>query len=121
MLPRGCPFIHTVHIPNSAFAWTHCSVEPQYNLDTYTIPSKTYKTRYRCKICGTSIASYNAQKETWSVWGACFKRDAEGKLDSQVWEVIKPDAHIFYGTRMLDVNDEVGKWEGYKDVSKRLG
>jgi hypothetical protein len=38
-----------------------------------------------------------------------------------VWEIVKPDAHIFYGTRMLDINDEMGKWEGYKDVSKRLG
>jgi hypothetical protein len=82
------------------------------------MPSKSWKTRYRCKTCGVGIASYNTKRNTWSLWGPNFARGDEGKVKS--WAVLKPDAHIFYGTRMLDVEDGLEKWEGYKDVSKRL-
>ena len=78
------------------------------------------KTRYRCKTCGVGVASYNEEKEKWSVWGALFPRDGDNKIRSDLWELIKPDAHIFYGTRMVDVNDGLEKWEGYKDISQRL-
>lgn len=91
-------------------------------LDKYTfkVPGKAAKTRYRCKNCGVSVASYNEEKEKWSVWGAVFPRDEDGKMRSDVWDLIKPDSHIFYGTRMVDVNDGLGKWEAYKDTSRRL-
>ena len=108
-----------MHFPQSAFTWTHTNAET--SLDTYVIPSKNWKTRYRCKTCGTCVASYNAEKKKWSIWGAVLGRDEEGRIDRNTWDIVKPDAHIFYGTRMLDVNDNVGKWEGYKDISTRLG
>ncbi|KAF8588325.1 hypothetical protein K439DRAFT_1406370 [Ramaria rubella] len=115
----GCPFIHTIHVSDSDFTWT--TSDATSALDTYVIPDKTWKTRYRCKKCGVCVASYNSQKNKWSLWGPTFSRDEEGRIDSKVWEIVKPDAHIFYGTRMLDVDDDLGKWEGYKDESTRLG
>lgn len=53
------------------------------------------------------------------MWGAQFERDASGNILSS--DTIKPTAHIFYESRMVDVNDELGKWTGYEDQSERLG
>lgn len=52
------------------------------------------------------------------MWGAQMARDELGSIKS--WDVVKPTAHIFYGTRMLDVNDGLGKWEAYEDKSRKL-
>jgi hypothetical protein len=46
-------------------------------------------------------------------------RNEEGKIVG--WDIAKPTTHIFYGTRMLDVNDNLSKWEGYESKSERLG
>ncbi|KAF8504965.1 Mss4-like protein [Hysterangium stoloniferum] len=119
----GCPFIHTVHFPKSTFKWTHgkSGEDPLTTLDGYSLPNKPHKTRYRCKTCAVCVASYNAEKEKWSIWGALFPRGEDNRLRKDVWEVIKPDAHIFYDTRMVDINDDLEKWDGYKDISTRLG
>lgn len=47
-----------------------------------------------------------------------MKRDEGGKIER--WELVKPSAHIFYGTRMLDIKDDLGKWEGYEGKSDRI-
>jgi len=52
------------------------------------------------------------------VWGAQLERAEDGTVLN--WENVKPTAHIFYGTRMLEVNDTLGKWEGYEDTSERI-
>lgn len=51
-----------------------------------------------------------------SVWAAHLDR----KYEADVKELIKPTAHIFYETRMLDVEDGIGKWEGYEGSSVKL-
>lgn len=63
------------------------------------------------------MASYNSQKDVWSVWGAQLER--EDGITKNL-EDLKPTAHIFYGTRLVDVNDELGKWEGYENKSTRI-
>lgn len=83
------------------------------------IPSKPWKTRFRCKRCGACVMSANVKAGKCSVWGAHLARDDAGKIVH--WEKVKPTAHIFYGTRMLDVDDGLGKWEGYEGGSARLG
>ncbi|KAI0653915.1 Mss4-like protein [Cubamyces menziesii] len=114
----GCPFVHTVHFPSSAFRWTH--PEPHEDLlDSYVIPSKPWKTRFRCKSCGACVMSANSKADKCSVWGAHLARDEAGKILH--WDIVKPTAHIFYGTRLLDVDDGLGKWEGYEGASARLG
>ena len=117
-------------------------------LDAYVIQGKPHKTRFRCKECGACVAGYNSVRDRWSVWGAQLERqeksisqngsgsgsggseegegEGEGKefvpsgMRKEVWEVVKPTAHIFYGTRMVDVRDGLGKWEGYEGISERI-
>lgn len=134
----GAPFIATVHLPPHVFSWstppppisTDSGIESGTSPDERPISDVTdvytiieVKHRYRCKTCGAGVASYNAKKNKWSVWAATLDRDTsgddgEGKIIG--WEYVKPTAHIFYGTRMLDVNDGLGKWEGYANQSKRI-
>jgi len=115
-LTLGSAFIWTIHFPAAAFAWTH-SDPPNIVLDTYVTEGKPWKTRYRCKNCGCCVASYNDKTMAWSVWGTQLERENEvtKNLDG-----VEPSAHIFYGTRLVDVNDELGKWEGYENKSIRI-
>ena len=114
--------MHTIHFPESAFAWappTAAEVSEEARLDAYVMaPSRPYKTRWRCKACGACVMSANAKTGRCSVWGAHLARDAAGAIVD--WEAVRPTAHIFYGTRMLNVADGLGKWEGYEGGSARL-
>ncbi|GAW09682.1 hypothetical protein LENED_011860 [Lentinula edodes] len=87
--------------------------------DVYSVANKPWKKRFRCKGCGACVASYSTTKFKYSVWAGQFERDEEGKIRN--WDLIKPTAHMFYATRMLDFNDELPKWEGYEGQSKRIG
>ncbi|KAJ6623056.1 Mss4-like protein [Mycena sp. CBHHK59/15] len=112
----GSAFIWTIHFPAAAFSWSH--EEPRdAALDLYVTDGKPWKTRYRCKRCGGCVSSYNSKTEHWSVWGAQLERDDGGETKNI--DEVKPTAHIFYGTRLVDVKDDLGKWEGYEDKSVR--
>jgi hypothetical protein len=106
-----------MHFDAAAFTWTH-SEPHETQLDSYDNPLKPYKRRFRCRNCGVSVASYNSQTQRVSVWGATLDRNEEGRIVG--WDIAKPTAHMFYGTRMLDVNDNLSKWEGYESKSERL-
>ena len=131
----GCPFVHTIHFPKDAFSWTHAAkggtssadealsegpAPPlsEAQLESFVIPSKPWKTRFRCRSCGACVMSTNAKTGSCSVWGAHLARDADGRILG--WDGVQPTAHIFYGTRMLDVADGLGKWEGYEARSARV-
>ncbi|GLB43532.1 putative glutathione-dependent formaldehyde-activating enzyme [Lyophyllum shimeji] len=90
----------------------------EHVLDAFSPPEKPWKTRFRCKLCGVCVASRNVKATKWSIWGAQLERDGDGKLKR--WDALKPTAHIFYGTRMLDVDDKLGKWSGYENASQCL-
>ncbi|KAF8665354.1 hypothetical protein AX16_000373 [Volvariella volvacea WC 439] len=113
--------IHTVHFPVDCFTWTHrdSPEAAEAVLDPYVVHHKPWKKRWRCKNCGSAVASHNSKANKISVWGAQLERDGDGRIKH--WEELKPTAHIFYGTRMLDVSDDLGKWEGYENESRRLG
>lgn len=113
----GCPFIHTIHYPASAFSWTHAAPQDE-RLDFYVPSVCPWKNRARCKQCGVNVASHNSRTGQWSVWGAHFERNDEGKIKE--WDAIKPTAHIYYETRMVDMNDGLGKWTGYEKDSEKL-
>ncbi|KDQ63060.1 hypothetical protein JAAARDRAFT_119249 [Jaapia argillacea MUCL 33604] len=113
----GCPFVHTIHFEASAFSWADPGCH-QAQLDGYTVSNKPWKTRWRCKQCGTTVASFNSNSNRWSVWGAQLDRDEDGQV--RCFELVQPTAHVFYGTRMLDINDNLGKWEGYEQLSRRV-
>lgn len=113
----GCPFVHTIHFDQTAFTWTHS--EPHgAQLDSFMVPDKPWMERLRCKDCGACVTNRNSRTGHCSVWGAHLERDEEGKI--KAWEFVKPTAHIFYGTRMLDVPDDLGKWEGHEGKSARI-
>ena len=109
--------IHTIHFPNSAFKWTHQTDDPDA-LEHFSLADKPWKRRSRCKTCGCTVASSNSQRQSYSVWGVQLERDEEGKI--KYWDVIKPTAHIFYETRILDIKDGLGKWDGYEGTSNRI-
>lgn len=109
--------MHTIHFRPEAFSWSH--QEPKdAKLDAFVIPAKPWKTRWRCKTCGACVAGSNTKTGNWSIWGVQLERDEHGKVIN--WEIVKPTAHIFYDTRLLDVNDELGKWQGYENTSAQL-
>jgi hypothetical protein len=58
------------------------------------------------------------RKETVSVRGTHFARDDSGRVLR--WDEVRPTAHVFYGTRLLDIEDDLGKWEGYEGESDRI-
>lgn len=64
------------------------------------------------------MTSFNSKTQRWSIWAAVLERDEEGRLKNS--EILKPTAHMFYGTRMLNINDGLSKWEGYENSSKRI-
>ncbi|KAI9445397.1 Mss4-like protein [Lactarius indigo] len=109
----GCPFIHTIHFPASAFAWTHDSP-----VDSFVNPLKPWKTRTRCRACGVTVSSHNSKTDRTSVWGPHLARDDSGRILR--WAEVRPTAHIFYGTRLLDIEDGLGKWEGYEGNSEKI-
>lgn len=111
------PFVHTIHFPESAFAWTHAQPHEDA-LQSFTIPQKPWKTRWRCRQCGGCVTSHNSKTKKRSVWGVHLERDEEGKIVG--WEDLKPTAHICYGTRILDINDSLLKWDGYQDRSIQI-
>ncbi|KAI0343785.1 hypothetical protein BDW22DRAFT_1406914 [Trametopsis cervina] len=114
---NGCPFVHTAHFEAENFSWNF-SEPPDERLDRFAIPSRPHKTRVRCKNCGAGVASYNSTTNRWSVWGALLRRGSDGAIEG--WDIVRPTAHIFYGTRMLDIGDSLGKWEGYENRSVQL-
>ena len=64
------------------------------------------------------MGSYNVKTKNWSVWGVQFERDESGATKDL--ESVKPTAHIFYDTRLVDVKDELSKWDGYENKSTQL-
>lgn len=133
----GCPFVATLHLAPHVFSWSdappssnasstsgnHQNINrsSESKLDTYTISEAPHKTRYRCKDCGTPLASFNSAKDKWSVWTLTLDRRSESDGGGIIgWHWAKPTDHIFYDTRVLDVDDELGKWERYADESERV-
>ncbi|KAH9950781.1 Mss4-like protein [Amylocystis lapponica] len=115
----GCPFVHTVHVDAAVFRWTHDESEDGTpKLAFFALPEKPWITRWRCVRCGVCVAAEVPRLGLWTVWGAQLARDAAGRVEN--WDVVRPTVHIYYGTRMLDIDDTLGKWEGYEGKSERI-
>jgi hypothetical protein len=110
--------VHTIHFPTAAFRWTHTTGAAA--LDAFVNPTKPHKTRFRCRTCGCCIASANARTSKTSVWGAQLARGTDVDARITRYALVAPTAHMFYGTRMLDVPDGVPKWAGYPGSSERM-
>lgn len=103
-----------LHYNSQYFTWTHTNPDAIFiNSD----PESPWKD-WRCRSCFGFVGAENTSEGRWSLRGAHFRRDANGLIEN--WRLIKPTGHMFYDTRMLDITDELPKWEGYANGSKRL-
>jgi hypothetical protein len=67
-----------------------------------------------CAVCGTPIADEG--RRMWLAFPSLF--DFGGR--SSIPEAFKPTCHIFYGSRVMDMYDDLPKWAGHKNHSERL-
>jgi hypothetical protein len=67
-----------------------------------------------CALCGTPIADEG--RRMWLGFPSLF----DFSELSAVPETFKPTCHIFYGSRVMDMNDKLPKWSGHKHHSERL-
>ena len=65
-----------------------------------------------CNLCGTLIADEG--RNMWLAFPSLFD------FKSKVPETFKPTCHIFYGSRIMDMDDGLPKWAGHKNKSKLL-
>lgn len=77
-----------------------------------------YKRLLPCKVscsqCGTLIADEG--RRMWLAFPTLF----DFRQFSEVPASFQPTCHIFYQLRVIDVDDQLPKWSGHKDVSVRL-
>ena len=74
----------------------------------------------RLCICTHSLLTLYTEP-AGSLWPACFERDPESnKLLHQDEEWLQPTCHMFYGTRVRDVSDDLPRWDGFEGKSERL-
>jgi len=67
-----------------------------------------------CSLCGTPIADEG--RRMWLAFPSLF--DFGGL--AAVPEAFRPTCHLFYGSRVMDMDDSVPKWSGHKNHSVRL-
>jgi len=67
-----------------------------------------------CALCGTPIADEG--RRMWLAFPSLFDF---GEL-TKVPEAFRPTCHIFYGSRLKDVDDTLPKWSGHKNHSERM-
>ncbi len=64
-----------------------------------------------CRLCGTLIADEG--RNMWLAFPSLFNfAEIPG-----VPEKFKPTCHIFYGMRVMDIDDDLPKWSGHKNHS----
>lgn len=67
-----------------------------------------------CALCDTPIADEG--RNMWLAFPSLF----DFGITPEVPESFKPTCHIFYSTRMIDLNDNLPKWSGHKNKSVLL-
>lgn len=67
-----------------------------------------------CALCGTPIADEG--RRMWLAFPELFDFGRPWRVPA----TFRPTCHIFYGMRVLDVDDDLPKWSGHKDASGLL-
>jgi len=67
-----------------------------------------------CALCGTHIADEG--RNMWLAFPSLFDFSDFPEVPSK----FRPTCHIFYGTRVMDVDDALPKWSGHKNQSNLL-
>ena len=67
-----------------------------------------------CAACGALIADEG--RRMWLAFPSLF----DFGISTEVPETFRPSCHIFYASRLMDINDDLPKWSGHKEVSVLL-
>lgn len=67
-----------------------------------------------CARCGTPIADEG--RRMWLAFPSLFDLGGASRIPA----AFRPTCHIFYGMRVVDINDDLPKWSGHKNHSQRL-
>ena len=67
-----------------------------------------------CSLCGTPIADEG--RRMWLAFPSLFGFG----YDATVPEAFRPTCHLFYGMRVIDMDDDLPKWSGHKNHSERM-
>ncbi len=70
--------------------------------------------KVRCGSCGTPIADEG--RRMWLAFPSLFDFGFPPKVPT----AFLPTCHIFYGSRVIDIRDNLPKWSGHKNTSERL-
>jgi hypothetical protein len=79
------------------------------NIQARVLPCKV-----SCALCSAPIADEG--RRMWLAFPSLFDFGGFAALP----ETFKPTCHLFYGSRVMDMDDELPKWSGHKNHSVRL-
>ncbi len=77
-------------------------------------PERILPCKVSCAACGTPIADEG--RRMWLAFPSLFDFGSPPVVPA----AFRPRCHIFYGARMLDMEDGLPKWAGHRDASARL-
>lgn len=81
----------------------------ELNKQTRTLPCKI-----SCAVCGTLVADEG--RNMWLAFPSLFDFGQAIEIPIK----FKPTCHIFYRMRVIDIDDNLPKWQGHKNYSERL-
>jgi hypothetical protein len=76
------------------------------NINERILPCKV-----SCRLCGTPIADEG--RRMWLAFPSLF----DFGFPPTVPRAFLPTCHIFYGSRVIDISDDLPKWSGHKNIS----
>ena len=77
-------------------------------------PERILPCKVSCGLCGTPIADEG--RNMWLAFPSLF----DFGTSLQIPQAFRPTCHIFYASRVLDMNDGLPKWAGHSGSSERL-
>jgi len=77
-------------------------------------PERILPCKVRCGKCGTPIADEG--RRMWLAFPSLFNFGHPAKVP----ESFKPTCHLFYGSRAIEIQDDLPKWSGHKNHSELL-
>ena len=78
-------------------------------------PERVLPCKVSCALCGTPVADEG--RRMWLAFPTLFDFGA----NSEIRKAFRPTCHIFYGQRVIDVDDRLPKRSGHKNASDRIG
>jgi hypothetical protein len=117
---RGCQVLHGAPMQWAAIFHKHhvrltAGIDAlRFFNDEVGCAERVAPCKLRCAECGTPIADEG--RRMWLAFPALFDFGTPWNAP----DAFKPTCHIFYGARVVDVEDALPKWAGHKDASTRL-